>query len=89
MTAYIAAFGAAYLYVFLKSFQQISVVNYRYAWIMPVSYGMAATEALIILNVAEYGWGWIVLAIGTGAGLGAMTGMKIHEKLSKKLNKTP
>lgn len=82
---YLLAFGASFCFVFLKAGQQLNVMRGYYWMIMPFSYGMAATETIVIFNVAKEGFGWIVVAIGTGAGLGAMLAMYLHERfLSRK-----
>lgn len=86
LLTYAAAFAAAFVYVGLKAAQQLNVVHSKYVWIMPVSLGMAATEVLIIEKSAHYGWGWIVLAIGTGSGLGAMLAMWLHGKYVRPTN---
>jgi len=81
----LAAFGASFLFVALKAFQQLNVVQTLYWWVMPTSLGMAACEAYLIVNIVERGWGWIVLPIGIGAGLGAMSAMWLHRKLEDRL----
>lgn len=76
-----AAFGASFLFVFLKAFQQRNVAFDHYRWIMPVSLGMAATEVYVIAQVVNYGWHiLLVLSVGLGAGLGALSAMVLHRK---------
>ena len=77
-----------FVFVFFRAFQQRNVAFLHYKWIMPTSYGMSFSEVTIIslvaLSVIQKGglsWDimWFALAIGTGAGLGAITAMKVHE----------
>ena len=78
------AFLAAYLFVLLKSFQQLNVVHGRYLWVLPASMLMAVCEVYVTWQAAVNGWGWVVLPIGIGSGLGAMSGMWLHNYLRKK-----
>jgi hypothetical protein len=80
MTPYILAFFASYLFVGLKSAQQLHVVHQHYVMILPTSLLLAATEVYVIATVAQNGYGWIVLAIGLGAGLGSMTATYLLNK---------
>jgi hypothetical protein len=75
------AFAAAFLFVFLKAFQQLNVVHDKYVWVLPVSMLMAACEVYVTWQAATQGWGWIVLPIGVGSGLGAMTSMLLHKRI--------
>lgn len=77
---YLAAFAASFLFVGLRSAQQLNVVHKKYKWILPMSYCMAAVEVFLVNAMANNGWGWIVLFIGTGAGLGSMTATWMHSK---------
>jgi hypothetical protein len=77
-------FLTSYLFIFLKAFQQRNVAFDHYIWIMPVSYAMAATEVFIIAEVAKEGWGiLLILAVGTGSGLGALSAALIHKRYVK------
>lgn len=77
---YALAFFASFVFVGLKAFQQLSVVHHRVWWIVPTSMAMAVCEVYIISNVAKLGWGWIVLAVGLGSGLGCLAAMFIHRR---------
>jgi hypothetical protein len=77
---YILAFISSFAFVGLKSTQQLNVVHKEYWWILPTSLLMAACEVYIVSTVARNGWGWLVLAIGSGAGLGAMLATFLHGK---------
>jgi hypothetical protein len=80
MFKYLLAFLASYIFVGLKSAQQLSVVHQKYLMILPTSLMLAATEFYVITTVAASGYGWIVLAIGTGAGLGSITATYLLNK---------
>jgi hypothetical protein len=41
---------------------------------------MAACEVFVIASIVKTGWGWIVLAVGLGGGLGALSAMVIHRR---------
>lgn len=82
--SYLLAFGAAFVFVFLKAFQQLSVVNKNYLFILPTSLCMAVCEVYVIATTAKNGWGLLVLFIGFGSGLGAMASMWIHGRITGK-----
>ena len=84
MLAYFLAFFASYIFIFLKAFQQLSVVHKNYAWVLPTSMCMATCEVYVIATTAKNGWGWLVLFIGLGSGLGAMSSMWVHGRFIKK-----
>lgn len=80
---YLALFFAAFVQVGLKSTQQLNVFKGLYKAIMPVSMLMAAAEVYIIFSVANQGSLWAsILAMGTGGGLGCISAMYIHNRLS-------
>lgn len=79
---YLLAFITSYGFVFLRSFQQLNVMRTRYLWIMPTSMCMAACEVFLITTAAR-GYGWIVVAMGLGAGFGCMCLMWIHGRISR------
>lgn len=83
MMIYLAAFAASFVMVALKSTQQLSVVRGRYAWVPPVSYGMAACEVFIISQVAtNSGNIWMLIAaIGTGGWMGCFLSMTIDRRM--------
>ncbi len=76
------AFLSSFCFVALKAFQQLNVVHKQYWWIMPTSMLMAVCEVYVVAQVAVNGFGWIVFWIGLGAGLGAMSSMWLHGKVS-------
>lgn len=82
---YLFAFIASYVYIWAKATQQLQVVNFRYWRIMPMSYVMALCEVFIMVNVirtADSFGGLLLLgiSIGTGAGLGCLTAMRLYKK---------
>lgn len=81
---YLLAFGASFVFIFLKAFQQLNVVHKQYLWVLPTSLFMAVCEVYVIVATAKNGWGWIVLVIGLGSGLGAISSMYVHERLTGK-----
>ena len=86
MLRHLTVFGASFAFVFLKAFQQRSVAFDNYAWVMPTSLAMAATEVYVVANIVRMG-GWhlpLVMAIGTGAGLGCLLAMWLHRRYVKR-----
>ena len=82
---YLAVFASSYLYIGFKALQQLQVVNYQFKFIIPTSMALAACEIFLVYNVAREGWNiWLWLALGSGAGLGAMTSMFLHKRRFKK-----
>lgn len=78
---YALAFLASYVFVALKSFQQLNVAKGNYPWVLPTSFAMAACEVYTVAAVVLTGWGWIIAPIGLGGGLGAISAMLVHRKL--------
>jgi hypothetical protein len=83
------AFAASFLFVLLKALQQLNVVHHKVWWVMPTSFGMATTEVFVIANVANMGWGWIVIPIGLGGGMGCIVAMHLHQFLRNNRYKEP
>jgi hypothetical protein len=80
--AMILTFGASFVFIFLKAFQQRNVAFDRYAWVLPVSFAMALVEVYVIANIAQKGFSLaIVLVIGLGSGLGALAAMLAHKRI--------
>lgn len=80
MIPYIVAFVASFVFVALKAAQQLNVVHHKVRWVMPVSFAMAVCEVAVVANVARFGWGWIVLPVGLGSGLGCLLAMYVHRR---------
>lgn len=81
MITYSLAFVSSYVFVGLKSFQQLNVARGAYRWVLPVSFAMSACEIYVVAAVVMTGWGWIIAPVGLGAGLGAMSAMLLHGKM--------
>lgn len=77
---YLTAFGASFVYVFLRAAQQLNVVHQRYWWVMPTSLLMGAGDMVLVSLIASNGISWIFLPIGIGSGFGAMAAMKLHAR---------
>lgn len=77
--------GAAvvmYVFVALKSFQQLNVTLHRPWWVMPTSYGLAFVEVALIADIAAKGVQFLyVAALGTAAGLGCLSSMWLHRRM--------
>lgn len=79
---------AHFVFVFFKAAQQRNVAFMHYAWVMPVSIAMSATEVFVLSLVAVRAvqvdnildmWPF-VLALALGGGLGAISSMWLHNK---------
>lgn len=75
----LAVFAASFGFIFLKALQQRNVQHNDFALVFPTSVAMAAFEVYVIAQVALSGYGLgLVLAWGSGAGLGAICAMLLH-----------
>ena len=77
---FLAAFGAAFTFVFLKSWQQQNVVYEKYRWIMPTSMAMALCEGYVVWQLAAAFKPALIVTIGLGSGLGCMLATYLHHK---------
>jgi hypothetical protein len=85
VTAITALAAASFVFVFLKSFQQRSVVADNFLPIIPTSVAMASVELFTVATVARAGWQiGNVLAVGLGAGFGAIGAMLLYRRLFPK-----
>lgn len=80
MVLALISFVTAYVYIGLKATQQLSVVNGRFLWVLPVSIAMGLCEAGIVLMVVQSGTLFLGLMNGLGGGLGAMTAMVLNRR---------
>lgn len=74
---------AMLFFVFFKSFQQRNVA-FDSSWllVMLFSLAMAFTEAYVIVVFVTVGYNpTYIIAIGTGAGIGALLGRYLHRRL--------
>lgn len=79
-----AAFLSSYLFVGLKSWQQLNVVHRKYWWILPTSVAMALCEVYVVATIASQGFGVLALVIGFGAGLGSISATWLHARFTDK-----
>jgi hypothetical protein len=78
--AFLAAFAAAFIFVFLKSWQQQNVVYQKYLWILPTSMAMAFCEGFVVWQLATAFKIILVVIIGFGSGLGCLLATYLHHK---------
>jgi hypothetical protein len=79
------AFICQLIFVFLKAFQQRNVAFNNFLWVVPTSLSMAIVEYAVVAIIVKSGYNLpIVLAAGTGAALGCVGAMFLHERYVKK-----
>ncbi len=79
---------AMFAFVFLKAWQQRNVAFDHYWPILPTSLLMALTEVYVISIIVRVGYDIpTVLAIGTGAGIGALLAMVLHKRVFRRKGK--
>jgi len=77
-------FAANFAFIGLKAAQQRNVMGAHYALIAITSYFLAATEVYIVWKIANVGPTLpMVLAIGSGAALGATSATALHARFVK------
>lgn len=77
-------FCSSFIFIALKSFQQLNVSKHQLAWIVPTSILMSFVEVYVIVTTAKSGWDFpLVIAIGLGSGLGSLTATIIHSRMFK------
>lgn len=81
---YALAFVASFAFVFLRAFQQLNVVKGNRVLVIPTSLCMAGCEVFTVASIARSGWGWIVLPVGLGAGIGCLCAMYVHKRFVDK-----
>lgn len=67
----------AFLFVGLRSIQQLNVMHHRIAWVIPTSLCMALCEVTSLLNVIKGGW-WSWVPVFVGGCSGCVLGMHLH-----------
>lgn len=80
---YLLAFAASFSFVALKSWQQLNVARRMLWWIVPTSMLMAICEVYVVATIAAQGWGWLVLWVGLGGGLGSLAATYTHWRFLK------
>ena len=80
--------GASFIYVALRSFQQLNVQHHKMKWAVFISYGMAYFDMFLIgiiavnaVNLDEKAWLWFQL--GTGGAMGALFSMALHKRVRR------
>lgn len=78
---WLTAAAVSFIYIFLKAIQQLNVVHFQYRWVMPASLAMGVCEATVIVLIVKADSILMGLVTGVGAGLGAMSAMRLHRYL--------
>lgn len=88
---YLSAFAVSFLYVALKSFQQLNVMHHKILWVWPVSLGMGLCEVFLVGTIAvtavSEGWlemSFLGVSLGLGGAVGATLSMILHKKIREK-----
>lgn len=75
-------FTASFVFIALKSTQQLNVMKRNYWFILPTSLLMAACGVLEITMVSTIGLGFdTVVPIGLGGGLGSIVATWLHGRI--------
>ena len=78
----LTAFLVSFIAIFLRGFQQMNVIHSKYTMIAITSYLLALTDVAVVSIIVEHGWN-TVLAQGSGAALGMLTSVYIHNRWVK------
>ena len=78
----LTAFLVSFIAIFLRGFQQMNVIHSKYTMIAVTSYLLALTDVAVVSIIVEHGWG-TVLAQGSGAALGMLASVYIHNRWVK------
>ena len=78
----LTAFLVSFIAIFLRGFQQMNVIHSKYTMIAITSYLLALTDVAVDSIIVEHGWN-TVLAQGSGAALGMLTSVYIHNRWVK------
>ncbi len=78
----LTAFLVSFIAIFLRGFQQMNVIHSKYTMIAVTSYLLALTDVAVVSIIVEHGWN-TVLAQGTGAALGMLASVYIHNRWVK------
>lgn len=73
------AFLASFVYIFLKAWQQINVINKNYKAMPLVSMFMALCEVSIVTLIVKTSF-WMFIPIGIGGAIGCMLSVKMNHK---------
>lgn len=75
---------ATFIYVGLRAWQQLNVVQGRYWRVIPTSMGMGIGDVVLVLLIVKTDTLWIGVSNGVAAGLGCCLAMYINRRLSGK-----
>lgn len=68
------------IYVFMRAFQQLNVVNRNYWMVMPTSVIMGIGDVLLVLYVVKLDNLWLGVTNGVAAGVGCCAAMWVSHK---------
>lgn len=78
----LTAFLVSFIAIFLRGWQQKNVIHGKYTMIAITSYLLALTDVAVVGIIVEHGFG-TVLVQGTGAALGMLASVYIHNRWVK------
>jgi hypothetical protein len=73
-----------YLYVGMRAFQQLNVVNNRWLWIPPTTFVMACVEVYNLITIVKQENYWAVVPMTIGGALGCWSSMWYHNRAKRK-----
>lgn len=77
-------FGANFIFIGLRAFQQLNVMHNARALVFATSNMMAISEVYLVASYAHYGNAWpVVTTVGISGGLGCLFSMWLRKKLVK------
>ncbi len=82
MKTIILAFAVSFVSVFLKGFQHKNVIGNHYRLVAVTSYAMAVSDVTFVGLAAKNGFE-IAMPCGTGAALGMVLSMYLHNRFIK------
>lgn len=82
---YVTSVLVSFLTVGLKGFQHKNVIGGHLRSVAVVSYLMAAGDVVSVSLIVKGGW-IIMLTSGTGAALGMIASIKLHDRIFSKVN---
>ena len=74
-TVFVAQFGASFVYVWAKAFQQINVQRFRYLLVWPFSVIMGALEFYVLATISVTLHPALIVAMGVGGASGSNVAM--------------
>lgn len=80
MEIYLVSIVVSFCAVFLKGFQHKNVIGGHLKLVAVTSYAMAVFDVVTVMLIYKGGW-LIALSAGTGAAVGMVTAILVHDKL--------